>query len=571
MKTIFALFLTLAIASGASVNITNYPLVTNFDSSTWFLLSSPSQRTNYNLPGNYVATSLSVSNLSNQVNSAVGGVSSVNTFTGAVTIASGTNMTVTSTTNLITVGMSSNAAYNLTLLSMLTASLGANQVNVKDAPYNAVGDGVTDDTAAIQAAIDVCTNIGGTVYFPDGVYVIGGEYKAIAGTAGYSQLLLPAFGECGGVEGCFKPYITIKLSGLNSPSHSTDLSTNGAVLLSTRVPDTTNCCIIGMPSRVINTNESPWGFVRINLFVEKLTIRTGADPKQNALDLGWLGHAFLSDLWIDTGVTFTSITNATTNLSYGLITPRKLNNVVTSIKDIDVMGFHTGFGLSEFNGAFNIRSWLCSVGFEIFPSDGLNDVMRMMYFWCPTGIVASGKATVNFNDLEFEDTAPGRGPAWAAKVWSIWEPTNYLWGSISGYGITAGGEAAVMSRPIYGNSHLRVDNLRENDYYLPVQVGGVPGPALHYSVPGLFRRSTTAAGGDLGGFLSMVCDTNGIAFVNPEVTAYWCSVTSNGFNGNGYYLTNISTTSIKTTNTPGAGTNYTLKFDGTNMYWDPNP
>ena len=42
-------------------------------------------------------------------------------------------------------------------------------VNVLD--YGAVGDGVTDDTAAIQAAL----NVGGTVLFPPGTYILNGN------------------------------------------------------------------------------------------------------------------------------------------------------------------------------------------------------------------------------------------------------------------------------------------------------------------------------------------------------------------------------------------------------------
>jgi hypothetical protein len=46
-------------------------------------------------------------------------------------------------------------------------------ISVKDYPYSAVGDGVANDTAAIQAAIDSLTD-GGMLFFPTGTYMVDG-------------------------------------------------------------------------------------------------------------------------------------------------------------------------------------------------------------------------------------------------------------------------------------------------------------------------------------------------------------------------------------------------------------
>jgi len=56
--------------------------------------------------------------------------------------------------------------------------------DVTQSPYNAVGDGATDDRAAIQSAIDDAeTNGGGVVYFPQGTYLLDSTHPTVTGVA----------------------------------------------------------------------------------------------------------------------------------------------------------------------------------------------------------------------------------------------------------------------------------------------------------------------------------------------------------------------------------------------------
>ena len=64
------------------------------------------------------------------------------------------------------------------------SSSGGSWINVKGLAYGAVGDGVTDDSAAIQKAINAQQASGGVVYLPAGTYLCNTQLVAAAGVGG---------------------------------------------------------------------------------------------------------------------------------------------------------------------------------------------------------------------------------------------------------------------------------------------------------------------------------------------------------------------------------------------------
>jgi hypothetical protein len=107
-------------------------------------------------------------------------------------------------------------------------------ISVKDEPYGAVGDGVTDDTAAIQAAIDALSE-DGELFFPDGEWLFSEVlFDVVKGKIRGSGLLR------GTIKVRHPDYLTdplrhqdFDISGLNFDSSSLNATDRGIILIDT--------------------------------------------------------------------------------------------------------------------------------------------------------------------------------------------------------------------------------------------------------------------------------------------------------------------------------------------------
>lgn len=307
---------------------------------------------------------------------------SSNQLTGPfVNFASGTGVAFAAASNTLTISASG--------AGDTFADLG--WFNVED--YGAVHNGVTDDTASIQAALNACHAAGGgTVYFPPGIYQLNG---ALQDTSTYnSQLKLPynAWWD----EGGDLP-MAIRLLGSTPPTPG--FGTSGASVLRSSWSGT----ISGTPSIISagthdNTTTPNWMY----LWVENIEIRAPENPKLSAIDMTGGASVRCNNVTIGvqrtTDFEFANPWAVPTNSNaIALDMPWGLNSQMEGGDALNIQGFYTGLRPSEqFTFGF-VSVGFCRQAVEFrgqVDSGGLLRhacyITRVDTFFCPRGLVFTG-------------------------------------------------------------------------------------------------------------------------------------------------------------------------------------
>lgn len=247
------------------------------------------------------------------------------------------------------------------------------QFNVKSAPYNAAGDGSTNDTAAIQAAIDAAAayaaanNSYAEVLFPPATYVISSAART--DRSGNAQLALPV------VSGTNNK-LTIALIGVEDAAsmphwNATSPQMNGVVLQSTwnatdQSSNSNEASVLGGPT-LPNGYVSGAVYSNCNIVIKGIQVQvphTSRGSDTSGIDLRGMANAHLANVSVFAAGTPNQLnaTYATPGWNFGIAMPVPGNNDLSIMDNCSVEGFTYGVYLGEHLVANRLAAIYCYTG-----------------------------------------------------------------------------------------------------------------------------------------------------------------------------------------------------------------
>lgn len=337
--------------------------------------------------------------------------------------------------------------------------------NVED--YGAVGDGTTDDYAAVAAAwADMLASPhGGRVFFPRAVEYrvdasVGGRLTA-DGNGTYAIFKLPTVPVDGshakksyGIVGVGNPYVprTAPFSGGNG-----DQTMTSSVLKVTYSTPFAWSSTLGLPSIIAGPDAdkgsgpagNPFWFTNLHFTIDNMTIRQPNNPSLCGVNLESVSTAEIGSVAFDVDVTLNSVSEPTHPTGAALLLPRVMNNVTATVNKILVQGHYTGVPWVEhvdIKSAIVLRTKIAIP----FRRNGYHfgHIDAICVEQCPWGLAgydpsAAGPnlgvvaipqdCVVKIDFIDFEDTMLGSDD-WAypaAKGAHVWDPNNKLHGQMT--------------------------------------------------------------------------------------------------------------------------------------------
>jgi len=273
----------------------------------------------------------------------------------------------------------------------------------------AKGDGVTNDTNAIQSCVNKCIQQGGgTLLFHQGTYLV-------------SQINIPNVTNwlSIGFEGVFNPaqrFGTIALPGVYDPDV---LVPNGTVIKG--IDNTVSAIIYGQ------SGTSYGNFNTAFLRLKNLTIFA---PNENP-NIDGVNASNLFQLQCENIVIGTQVYNVhsiePTNVKSGLVTPHNSNCAMTKLDNICIWGFYNGILVGEHTNGDSIQIQSCKNALTFDYADHASYFKRVCLQRNTNQINVAGQHVFEISQLNMEYAGSGQTTpenAWQSTQLEIKDPSN---------------------------------------------------------------------------------------------------------------------------------------------------
>jgi hypothetical protein len=296
----------------------------------------------------------------------------------------------------------------------------ANTVTASD--IGLVGDGVTDNTAALQAWLNSVgtAKVNSTLLVPDGVYVFSGALQD--GSGANAQIVFPSVGQA-------DPAYSVTIKGYHPlllipwPNVSMPLP-RGPIFKSTlNTGSGTQPAFMGGRGPIGVTGTPYLSFMSICF--ENMIFQMPSNPVLTCLNLSHYSVVqILGNNLITAGTSMGSgdAVNPTTTTSYGLILPPDSESILQHIDSLNIWNFYTGLKVGECTNTNNLFIGVCHYSAE-FAFANHSSIIKYFQDWhCPYGIHVTGTHAfrIELHDIELAPTGDG----WSESVQNITDAGN---------------------------------------------------------------------------------------------------------------------------------------------------
>jgi hypothetical protein len=250
--------------------------------------------------------------------------------------------------------------------------------------FGAKGDGVSDDTAALQRAIDyVARGRGGGIVIPPGVYPV-------------ANLTIPAYPLAEG-----NSLKVVEIAGTSMPVTlfgsigSFPMSNEGTIIKSSATAGGAVLKVAG--------SSGFGGFSFYHVVLRDLNFRTYDNPRIGGVDMGDAAQLTAVNLQIDSGIYAVNAARPTHGTS-GLVTPRNNNAALTTLRSISISGYHNLLEVNEHTDAEQIILGAGWHGLLFNEGHHASRFGRVLAFRVNTPVAFAGGHSFSIEQLDIEHT-----------------------------------------------------------------------------------------------------------------------------------------------------------------------